>query len=137
MPRLCGACTHPLRSQIDADLLAHAESYRGIGRRYGLEDDALRRHEHEHLRMSWQLSKELAAMLSADNLRDKLAELDSETRALLTEARTAGDLRVALAAVRESRENIAAFARLGILTDVEKRLDALEHPTEGDDGQPD
>lgn len=126
MSRLCSACIHPQRQQIDVDLVTHNAGYCTLARKWGITRDSLMRHEHHHLVMSWRQSKELAAMLSADNLLDRLAELDAETREMLTEARQAGDLRAALAAIRESRGNIESYARIGALGEVEARLAKLE-----------
>jgi transposase-like protein len=126
MPRLCSICAHPQRTAIDAALLRHAASYRGIASQFHVDDESLRRHEHRHLRLSWQLSKELGAMLSADNLLTELAKLLDETWAILTDAKRQGDVGHALAAIREGRGNVEAYAKLGALGDLEARLRALE-----------
>ncbi len=126
MTRLCTVCSHPQRPAIDLALVRHHTSYRNIARQFQVTDDALLRHQHTHLGLSWQQMKEWSQMLSTDNLLLKLSELDDECRAMLTEARTAGDLRVALQAVHESRATIETFSRLGVLSDLEKRLAAVE-----------
>jgi hypothetical protein len=51
-------------------------------------------------------------MLSSDNLLAKLGALDQMTTEMLEQARHGGDIRTALAAVRESRGNIEAFSRI-------------------------
>jgi hypothetical protein len=124
--RLCTICTHARRDTIDAALLVHSEGYRNIAEQYGVDYVSLWRHAHTHLAEQIRESKALSEMLSADNLLAKLGELDRETREMLTEARTAGKINVALSAVRESRGNIEAFARIGPMSEVEQRLRALE-----------
>lgn len=124
--RLCSVCTHPRRADIDEALLRHTQSYRGIARRYGLQDDALRRHEHTHLRMSLQQSRELTAMLSGKNLLDRLSELDAKTGAIFARALARNDLRAAIGAIREAREVTLAYARVGMLIDAQYRIDRLE-----------
>ncbi len=126
MSRYCTVCSHQERQTIDVLLLRHAASYRRIATRFGLREASVRRHQERHLQLSLALSKELSAMLSAENLLTKLAELDDATRAMLAEAQEAGDLRVALQAVHESRATIETFSRLGVLSDLEKRLAAVE-----------
>jgi hypothetical protein len=132
MGRLRSICSHPQRKAVDLALMQHVVGYRLLAARFGLAYSSLRRHEANHLRLSWELSKGLGAMLSANNLLEKLAELDTETREMLIEARTAGDIRTALVAVRESRSNIESFAHIGPLSDVEQRLAALEQRQEAD-----
>ena len=65
-------------------------------------------------------------MLNETNLLQRISDLDHVTSEMLDEARTAGDIRAALQAVRESRGNVEAYARLGALSDLEARLRALE-----------
>lgn len=65
-------------------------------------------------------------MLSAEYLLHELADLHRETRELLVEARQSGDMRTALAAIREARSTVEVFAHLGSMADIEERLQALE-----------
>jgi hypothetical protein len=83
--------------------------------------------------MSWEKSKELGAMLSAEALTAKLLERDAAVERVLERGEVAGDDRLVLMAVRESRGNIEAYSRIGIHSDLEKRLEALEHPNEEDE----
>ncbi len=73
-------------------------------------------------------------MLSADNLLENLSALDRETLDLLARAKQQGDIRAALGAVRESRGNIEAYAKIGPLGDIEQRLKALEEGSADRDG---
>jgi hypothetical protein len=122
MARLCTVCAHPQRWDIDVELVRHAESYRAIARQFGVSRDSLQRHERAHLAMSLQQSQELLAMLSGKNLLAKVAELDGATREMLDTARKWGDLRTALMAVRESRSNIEAYARIDPVNGREQRV---------------
>ncbi len=65
-------------------------------------------------------------MLSSQNLLDRLSHLDEMTLEMLTEARTSGDLRTALSAVRESRGNIEVYSRIAEQSDIAARLAQLE-----------
>lgn len=135
MPRLCTICCHPQREEIDLALARHAEGYRGIARRYGVDDNALQRHERSHLHTSFAQLQEAHAMLSATNLLARLASLDEQTLELLAEARASADLRAALLAVRESRGNLEAYSRIGVAGELERRIAALETGKVDDDEQ--
>jgi hypothetical protein len=91
-----------------------------------MDEAAVRSHAQNHLHRTIAQSEELRDMLSAENLLAKLGELDKETREILDEALRQGKLLTALSAIRESRNNIEAFSRIGPMADVEARLRALE-----------
>ena len=131
MSRLCTICTHPRRLEIDLALVMHSGGYRNIGKRFGVGYQAVYQHDHNHLANSLYLSQGLTAMLSADNLLAKLSDLDQRTLKLLDTAETSGDIRTALSAIRESRGNIEAFARLGPMSELEQRLNTLEQSLSG------
>lgn len=135
MPRLCTVCALPMavRAQVDEALLTHRVAYRAIARAHGLSHDALMRHERAHLGLSWQQSKELAAMLSAETLLSRLSDLDQKVEHVYAVADAAGDLRVALGAIREARTVVEAYARLGTLEDLEARVTLLERGEIGHD----
>jgi hypothetical protein len=44
----CQVCAHP-RVRVIHDVLLTGESFRGVGRRFGLDRDAVRRHFHTHM----------------------------------------------------------------------------------------
>src|SRR5690242_20627807 len=112
MGRHCTVCRHPDRNAIDLALFRHQQTYDQIASRYGLVSMSLRRHQENHLRLTWDLSKGLRAMLSGDNLLEELSDIHKETRELMAEARQQGDIRTALMAIRESRSNLDSYHRI-------------------------
>jgi hypothetical protein len=126
MGRLCTICTHPKRDQIDTALLLHIEPYRTLAARYRLTKQSLKRHESSHLRMSWEKSKELHAMLSAENLLDKLGQWHERMEQQYAHADEAGNIAGTVATARTGIQAIESYAKIGPLADIEQRLAALE-----------
>ncbi len=93
--------------------LVRGESMRGIVARYSTVGRmSLQRHRKQHL--PELLSKAYAAeeAARADALLTEIRGLQVRTLLMLQEAERAGDLRTALAAVREARNNIALLAEM-------------------------
>lgn len=126
MSRHCLVCSSDSRAAIDAALIDPHCSFRAIASQFGVTTMSLQRHRNHHLVEAVRQNQELYAMLTATNLLARLSSLDETTMELLAEARQAGDLRTALAAIRESRGNVESYARIGILGEVEERLARLE-----------
>ena len=104
--RICAACTHPERDQIDIDLAAGGESGRSLARRYGMSEAALRRHRLRHR------NPELAALTaqrtstvaqSSDGMGEGLWALRDRCEAFLIDAEKSGNATQAMAAIREMR----------------------------------
>ncbi len=110
MPRQCTICTHPERDAIDAALIAQ-QSLRDIARQYRVSKDALARHR-EHLAGALVQAKEVEDVTHADDLLAQVRDLQSRALAILDTAEGAGDLKTALAAIREARGCIELFGRL-------------------------
>lgn len=132
MARLCGVCNHPRRAAIDEALLRHAESYRGIARRFGLEDDALRRHEVRHLHWSWQLSTKLQALMNTDRLVARIEAMESIADDVLEQAARLNDQRLRLLAIAQVRANCETLFKIGVGSALEARLAALEQEKQGE-----
>lgn len=111
MPRTCTICTHCERELIERDLLA-GESLRNIAKRFGTSPTALFRHKAEHLSASLVKAHEVDEVLRADNLLEYMGSLHGRTELILSSAMQAGDLRAALAAIREARDNVAFVGQL-------------------------
>jgi hypothetical protein len=107
--------------------MLHTAGYRDLARRYGLDKSSLMRHQRAHLTMSWELSKELNAMLSGDNLLEKLGQWHERMEQQYTNADAAGNIGAAVATARTGIAAIESFAHIGVLSDVERRLAALEN----------
>lgn len=126
MARHCLVCGSSNQAAIDAALIDPHCSFRAIASQFGVTTMSLQRHRNHHLVEAVRQNREMYAMLTSTNLLNKLSSLDETTMELLAEARQAGDLRTALAAIRESRGNVESYARIGVWGEVEARLSSLE-----------
>jgi hypothetical protein len=70
-------------------------------------------------------------MLSTKNLLRRLAELDEQTASILTTALSSGDLRLALAAIREARAMITTYARVSPISRSETQAWEAENERRG------
>ncbi len=128
MPQVCTICTHEDRKELD-HALVRGESMRGIVARYGTVGRmSLQRHRKQHL--PELLSKAYAAeeAARADELLTEVRGLQVRTLLMLQEAERAGDLRTALAAVREARNNLALLAELRGELDRRPVINIITHP---------
>jgi hypothetical protein len=134
MGRLCTVCTHPKRKEIDLALLYHSTSYRVIAREFGVGEDSLQRHERAHLALTWEISKGLHAMLSGNNLMEKLGEWHERMEAQYTKADAAGEIMAAVATARTGIQAIESFAKIGPMSELEARVQAIEQEREKGSG---
>jgi hypothetical protein len=118
--RVCSICSHPQRPEIDRALLA-SEPERAIAGRYGVSRAALGRHR-AHIAAAVQAQQ----AMTVERLLCDLADLQQRALALLAKAEDAGDLRAALAAVREVRGVIETGAKLIETSELRKRVEDLE-----------
>ncbi len=110
MPRVCTICTHEKRADIDSALLAE-EPYRHIATRYGTSTGALQRHR-EHLPVHLAKAKDAEEMTQADTLLEQVRNLQTRALSILDRADDSGDLKTALAAIREARSNLELLGKL-------------------------
>ncbi len=127
MGRRCTVCDHSRKADVDMALTFHLASYRVLARYFKLGEDSLQRHERTCLRSSWEQSKELQAMLSAENLLDKLGKWHERMEQQYTNADAAGNIGATVATARTGIAAIESFAHIGVISDVEERLTALEN----------
>lgn len=126
MPRLCGACVSPRLADINLALMAHESTYREIARRFNVSEDALWRHQREHLHWTWQESKELRAKMSTERLVERLDAMERLADEILADAAATHDNRLRLLVMREVRANVEALLRLGVTSELEQEVrDAL------------
>lgn len=111
MPRRCSICTHPEKAAIDTALVA-AEPFRHIAARYGTSTGALQRHKKDHLPASLVLAQGAQEVAQADDLLGQVQALQVKALSILAQAEKAGELRTALAAVREARACVELLAKL-------------------------
>lgn len=110
MARTCTICQHPKLNEINEALVSGA-AYRDIAGSYGTSKSALDRHK-PHVPAALMKAKEAAEMVQADSLWDKIAQLETEARRLGKKAEDAGDLRAAMAAVRELVRIVELLAKI-------------------------
>ena len=127
MPRTCTICSHPDRKAIDAALVGR-EAYRHIAGRFGTSTGALQRHKSEHLPASLVRAREAEEVTQADNLLDQVRSLQKKTLGILDRAEAAGDLRTALAGVREARGCLELLAKLSGELDERAQVNILVAP---------
>lgn len=120
MPRRCSVCVHAQRQEIEAALIAETP-YRTISDRYGPSKTALIRHKSDHLPVRMVRAKEAETVAQADDLLQQLKGLRSTAYRILLEAEKQGDLRTALAGIREARQC------LELLAEMEGELDRRQH----------
>lgn len=111
MPRRCTVCDHETRAGIDTALISGA-SLRDIAGRHDVSKSALERHKARHLPTHLAKAKEAAEVARADGLLSQVRHLQDRTLCILNSSEEAGDLRTALAAIREARNNLELLAKL-------------------------
>lgn len=111
MPRRCTVCDHSERGEIEAALVS-GEPYRDIARQYSVSKDALARHRTEHIPEHLAKAQDAAEVAEADDLLGKVRELQSRTEKILEAAERDGELRTALAAIREARGLLELLGKL-------------------------
>ena len=111
MPRRCTVCDHAGRADIDRALV-RGVAYRRIAKQHALSESAVFRHQKEHLPRLLVEAKEAEEAADADSLLSEVRALHRRTLTLLDTAEDAGDLGVALRAIREARGNVELLARL-------------------------
>jgi hypothetical protein len=109
--RPCGVCTHPARGAIDKALAA-GEPIARIAARHGLSEDAVSRHNAEHLPARLARAAEREEVRQAFDAWTQLRAVNAATLAILKEAREARDHDVALKAIARVEKQIELQARL-------------------------
>ena len=112
MPRVCSVCVHPDREAIDRALVDGADSYRRIATRFGLSESAVRRHKANHLPAALARAKGAEEMTQADDLLAQMGDLRRQAQVIKDKAEKAGDLRTALAGIRELVRIVELLAKL-------------------------
>jgi hypothetical protein len=111
VPRRCSICTHGEREAIDLAIV-EGGGLRDIARQHGVSKDAVARHGAEHLPATLARAAAAEEATRGDTLLEKVQALEVQAREIAKRARQSGDLRVALAAVRELARIIELQARL-------------------------
>ncbi len=129
MGRKCRTCQHPRRDEIDR-LLVSGRAYQTIADGFGLAATSLKRHARSHLPAVLGQAREAEVVASADDLLSQVTSLKTRMLALLGQAERAKDVRAAVLACREIRENIELLARLLIERERRRQEEADERQGE-------
>jgi len=98
--------------------LVAGEPLRTIADRFRVSKTALVRHKDAHLPGLLVKAREAEEAARADDLLSQVHDLQGRTLSILHRSENAGELRVALAAIREARGNLELLAKLlGELSD--------------------
>ena len=111
MPRVCSICVHDGRAAIDAALVA-GTALRDIARQHAVSKDALFRHRSDHIPAQLAKAQDAAEVAQADDLLREVRALRGKAYSLLLKAEAAGDIRTALAGIREARGCLELLAKL-------------------------
>jgi hypothetical protein len=104
-------CSHPESEAIDGALVL-GTALSALSAKYRVSEDAMGRHKANHLPAKLARAREAEEATRADDLLRQVRALQSKTLGILLRAEGAGDLRTALAAVREARSNVEFLAKL-------------------------
>ena len=109
--RKCTVCTHPDRPAIDQAMVNH-RPFRRISVQFTLSLSAVIRHHDDHLPETLTKAKAAEETARADDLLEQVKALRNKSMSLLLAAEKAGDLRTALAGVREARACLELLAEM-------------------------
>lgn len=121
MPRTSTIATHPEREKIEADLLA-GTSFRIISQRFGISTAALQRHRVTLVEVFKKEDETHSA-----RLREKIEALEGRAAALGKKAEEGGDLKTALAGLREQARLLELSFRVVDSEQLMKRIEQLEN----------
>jgi len=111
VPRVCSICVHDGRAAIDAALVA-GTALRDVARQHAVSKDALFRHRSDHIPARLAKAQDAAEVAQADDLLREVRALRGKAYSLLLKAEAAGDIRTALAGIREARGCLELLAKL-------------------------
>ncbi len=111
MPRICTVCSNPSRDVINSALVS-GQSIREIAGQHRISKSAVDRHKAEHLPATIVLAKNASNEVQADNLLAKIRALEVKAQGIARKAESDGDLRTALAGIRELTRIVELEGRL-------------------------
>ena len=111
MARRCSICDHPDKEKIDQQLIG-GESIAGLARLFAVSEDALRRHNANHIPQILIQAREASEAARAGDLLQQVIDLRERAVSILSQAEASGDLRTALAGIREAKGCIELLAKI-------------------------
>jgi hypothetical protein len=127
MARRCTVCIHPDRQAID-QMMVNLRPYRSIMDRFTLSKGSLIRHHDDHLPKTLARAKAAQETAQADDLLGQVKALRNKSMSLLLAAEKSGDLRTALAGVREARACLELLAEMSQAIDRRPQINLLVSP---------
>jgi len=127
MPRICTVCTHADRPAID-QALVNGKGLRETSALFRVSEDALSRHKESHIPETLARAAGAEEVARADGLLSQLAALQADARRIGQKAETAGDLRTALAGIRELVRIMELTAKLVGQLDERPQVNVLVAP---------
>jgi hypothetical protein len=111
VPRICTICTHPELEAINRALVEGTPNRR-IASQHDVTERAVRNHKAGHLPAVLVKAQEAEEVADADDLLSQVRDLQQRALGILDKAEEAGELGVALRAIREARGNLELLAKL-------------------------
>src|SRR4051812_45843640 len=127
MPRVCTVCTHPDRPAIDMAMV-NRRPFRNIAQQFSVSVWAVIRHHDDHLPETLTKAKAAEEVGQAEDLLQQVRALRSKAMALLLKAEQTGDIRTALAGIREARACLELLAEMSQAIDRRPTLNLLIAP---------
>lgn len=112
MPRTCTVCRCPDLATLDALLVSGRTPLRHLAATYAVSPSALQRHKLQHIPAALSQAFQFESIATSDSLLTHVRELQGRSAAILEKAEHSGDLRTALAALRELRGILELLGRL-------------------------
>lgn len=112
MARPCTICNHPERQAIDRALVAGVTANTVLSSQFAVTEQALRRHKAGHLPAALAQAQDAREVAQADDLLAQVKRLQLITMNVLKIAYDAQDLRTALQAVAQARQNLELVGRI-------------------------
>jgi len=111
MPRTCTICASPQHQAIDQALVA-CTPYRAVPERFAASPPSVYGHHQGHLPATMLKAREAQEVAHADGLLAQLQSLQQKALEIFARAEGTGDLRSALAALRDLRGTVELTAKL-------------------------
>jgi hypothetical protein len=127
MARTCTVCTHPDAPAID-QALVNRRPFRNIAQQFNVSVWAVLRHHDDHLPETLMKAREAEETVRADDLLEQVRALRTKSLQLMLSAEKAGDLRTALAGIREARACLELLAELAQAIDRRPTVNLLVAP---------
>ncbi len=127
MPRVCLVCSHPDRAAIDRAMV-RGEVLLRLGALYRLSKDSLTKHKAPHPPEGLTKARVIEEETHADSLLAQLLTLRDQASELYELARSKGDVRTALAGIREIRSTLELLAEVAGRLDRRPQVNLLVSP---------